>query len=399
MKTLLQPFRTSPKIQKRIQGHLPKLKTEIKSFRIPVSSPDLTINEERYVQLAMASKWISCRGPYIEKFERAFAAKISKTKYAIAVNSGTSALHLSLLACNIGPGDEVIIPAFTMIATANAVRYTGAVPVFVDADAKTWNLDVARIEAKVTKRTKAIIPVHIYGLSADMRPIKAVAKKYGLWVIEDAAEAHGAEYHGDRVGGLGDAAAFSFFANKIITTGQGGMITTNNKKIADITRTLRGHAFTHDYHFWHLFVGYSYEMTSLAAAIGLGQTERFNEFVAKRRQHSARYAKLLRDIPGITPQSVPKGYLSAHWMYGILIDRALYGMSRNELRMMLAKKGIETRPFFVPMHLQPPYQSDANSAYPVSELLCRDGLYLPSGSALTDKEITEVASRIGNHGE
>jgi perosamine synthetase len=395
MKTLLQPFHLSRTAKKSIQKHLPRLKTEhIHPYRIPVSCPDISEKEERYVRLAMESKWISGKGPYVEKFEQLFASQVSHTKYAIAVNSGTSALHLSLLACNIGPGDEVIIPTFTMIATANAVRYTGATPVCVDADLATWNMDVTKIEARITKRTKAIAPVHIYGLPVDMHPIQKLAKKYGLWVIEDAAEAHGAEYRGHRVGGLGDVAAFSFFANKIITTGEGGMITTNNKKIAHVVRTLRGHAFTRDYHFWHQYVGYSYEMTNLAAGVGLGQTERFRTFVAKRKKHAMLYTKLLHGIPGITTPPQLRGYVSANWMYGVLVDSTKYGVNRNDLRMILAKKGIETRPFFVPIHMQPPYQLASVGSYPVSEKLCCDGLYLPSGSTLTDDEITYVATII-----
>jgi len=392
MKKTLTPYRIDPRGMKRIQPFLPKFEPVImRQAKIPVCEPDLTSRESGYVHAAMKSTWISGTGKYVELFEKEYAKRVSKTKYAVAVNSGTSALHLSLVACNIGPGDEVILPTFTMIATVNAVRYCGATPVLVDADPATWNMDVGGIARKITKKTRAIMPVHIYGLPVDMDPIRKLAKKHGLWVIEDASEAHGATYKGRSVGSLGDIAAFSLFANKIIATGEGGIITTDNKKLADVVRLLRGHAFTPSHHFWHQYVGYSYEMTNLAAAVGLGQTERVRELVGKRRKNGALYSRLLRNIPGITVPVEPTGYTNVYWMYCIVVDQKKYGIDRDALRDLLARKGIETRTFFVPIHFQPPYHDQfAGEQFPVADVLCRDGLYLPSASTLTQAEIRKV---------
>jgi perosamine synthetase len=396
MKKMLSAYRIPREGMRRINRFIPKFEPVImRHAAIPVCEPDLTKKEFDYVKEAMASSWISGSGPFVARFENEYAKRVSRTKYAITVNSGTSALHLALVACGIGPGDEVILPTFTMIASVNAVRYCGATPVLVDADPITWNMAVADIEKKITKKTRAIMPVHIYGLPVDMDPITKLAKKHGLWVIEDASEAHGATYKGKAVGSLGDIAAFSLFANKIIATGEGGIITTDNKKLADVIRLLRGHAFTPSHHFWHQYVGYSYEMTNLSAAVGLGQTERVTELIRKRRKNGARYSKLLRDIPGITVPVEPKGYTNVYWMYCILVDKKRYGMDRDALRAVLAKKGIETRTFFVPIHFQPTYYEQyKRETFPVSEMLCRDGLYLPSASTLTEQQIAAVVSVI-----
>lgn len=399
MKKILTPYRIPSQGMKRIRQFLPKFEPVIlRQAKIPVCAPDLTGRETGYVHEAIKSTWISGTGKFVELFEKEYARRVSKTKYAIAVNSGTSALHLSLVACNIGPGDEVILPTFTMIATVNAVRYCGATPVLVDSDPVTWNMDVTKIAAKITKRTRAIMPVHIYGLPVDMDPINSLAKKHGLWVIEDASEAHGATYKGRSVGSLGHMAAFSLFANKIVATGEGGIITTNDKKLADLVRLLRGHAFTPSHHFWHQYVGYSYEMTNLAAAVGFGQAERVDELVAKRRRNGIMYSKLLRNIPGITVPVEPKGYTNVYWMYCIVVDKYAYGIDRDALREALAKKGIETRTFFVPIHFQPPYYAQfADEKFPVADALCRDGLYLPSASTLTKAEIVHVVAVIRQH--
>ncbi|MDP3789898.1 MAG: DegT/DnrJ/EryC1/StrS family aminotransferase, partial [Candidatus Omnitrophota bacterium] len=249
----------------------PRLKPSIR--KIPVSEPLLKGNELKYLTKCIKSNWISSAGNYVERFEKKFS-RCCEAGYGIACTSGTTALHLALTGFGIGRGDEVIIPTFTMIATANAVSYTGAKPVLVDSEPRTWNIDPAKIEEKITRRTKAIIAVHTYGHPAEMDRIRAIAKRYRLFVIEDAAEAHGAEYKGKRAGSIGDAACFSFYANKIITTGEGGMITTNNKKFAEFTGNLRDHAFSKERHFWHKYLGYNYRMTNLQAAVGLAQAER-----------------------------------------------------------------------------------------------------------------------------
>jgi perosamine synthetase len=251
------------------------------------------------------------------------------------------------------------------------------------------------VEAKITPRTRAIVPVHIYGHPTDMDPLRELAAKHGIMVIEDAAEAHGAEYKGRRSGGLGDAAGFSFYGNKIITTGEGGMVTTDNREIAQLAWNLRDHAFSHERHFWHKFVGFNYRMTNLQAAVGLAQVEQLDEFVAARRRNAAEYSRRLDTIPGIrTPAEAPWAK-NVYWMYGVLVDEAEFGLNRDQLRQVLADEGIETRTFFIPMHCQPVYwQQYKGERYPVAEDLCKRGFYLPSASSLSMEEIAYVTDVI-----
>jgi perosamine synthetase len=360
---------------------------------IPVCEPTLAGNEAKYVMDCLESNWISSAGKYIPEFEEGFAAECD-CKYGVACANGTVALHLGLSALGLGPGDEVVLPTFTMIASINAVAYTGATPVLVDNEPCTWNLDVEQVAAKVTPRTKAIMPVHIYGHPADMDPLMDLADRHGIFVLEDAAEAHGAEYKGRRAGGLGHAGGFSFYANKIITTGEGGMITTNDAKLATLSRNLRDHAFSNERHFWHKYMGFNYRMTNMQAAVGLAQTEQLGAFVDKRRRNAALYTGLLKDIPGIvTPPEA--GYAkNVFWMYSILVEDE-FGMTRDELRGYLARYGIETRTFFIPMHLQPIYFMEfKGQRYPVSEMLCQRGFYLPSASSLTEPQIRYIAGVI-----
>ncbi len=360
---------------------------------IPVSEPSLKGNELRYVTECVESNWISSAGPFVKRFEEQFAAAAG-CEFGVACCSGTTALHLALAALGIGPGDEVLLPTFTMVATASAVHYVGATAVLIDAEPETWNLDVGQIEAKITPRTKAIIVVHTYGHPADMDAVMAIARRHNLYVVEDAAEAHGAQYQGRPVGSLGDVACFSFYANKIITTGEGGMVTSNNREIAAMARRLRDHAFSDERHFWHQYRGFSYRMTSLQAAIGLAQTERLGELVEQRRNNAALYRECLNGVPGLSlPQERP-GIRNVFWMYGLMIEDD-FGCSRDELRHRLAADGIETRSFFVPIHLQPVHftQYDAH-LYPVSDALCQKGMYLPSSSALTEAEIRYVAHAV-----
>lgn len=381
-----------------IEKLLPKPEpTVIKSrYRkiIPVCEPKLDGKELQYVSACIRDNWISSAGSFIDKFENAFARRCG-VKYAVTCSSGTAALHLALAALGIKKNDEVIIPAFTMIATANAVIYQSARPVLVDADPLTWNINTRKIEEKITKRTKAIIPVHTYGLPADMERISFFAKKHDLFVIEDAAEAIGAEYKGRKVGGLGDVACFSLYANKIITTGEGGIITTNNEKIARQARILRGHAFSEERHFWHKYLGFNYRMTNLQAAIGLAQTERFSALVEARIRNAGYYGRLLRKVKGINLPPEVRGVKNIHWMYSILIEDD-FGLSRDDLRAYLAKRGIETRSFFIPIHLQPIYAKFYRQRFPVAEELCRKGLYLPSGPTLTKKDIEYVAACVAS---
>ena len=373
-----------------LPGREPKL---IGDKIISVCEPMLEGNEAKYVADCIRSTWISSAGSYVTRFEEKFSAACG-TRYAVACSSGTAALHLALAAIEIGKEDEVIIPAFTMISTALAVTYTGARAVLVDAEARTWNMDCDLIEEKMTKKTKAIMPVHTYGNPAIMDRILEIARKHKVCVIEDAAEAHGAEYKGKKVGGIGDIGCFSFYANKIITTGEGGILVTNNEQVAQTSRKLRDMYFSDERHFYHRRIGFNYRMTNLQAAVGLAQTERFDEFVKTRRENAMLYASLLKSIVGLSLMPETPSAKSVYWMYSILVEDD-FPLTRDQLRKRLADNGIETRSFFVPMHLQPVYLNIyKGEKYPVAEELCRKGMYLPSASGLTKEEIAYVVDTI-----
>jgi perosamine synthetase len=404
---MLQPIELLPEdlgdLADAIPGQEPELRISIpripiSEFKmegtiIPVCEPTLGGNESHYVMDCLNTNWISSAGKYIDLFEQEFSRKVGCER-GIACVSGTAALHLITAALGLGPGDEVIIPTHTMVATAYAVSYTGARPILVDSERKTWNMDVSQIEAKITDRTKAIIVVHTYGHPVDMDPVLDIARRHDLVVVEDAAEAHGAEYKDRLAGSLADAAAFSFYANKIITTGEGGMITTNNTRLAETVRTLRDHAFSKERHFWHKFIGYSFRMTNLQAAVGLAQTEQMEGFVGRRRENAALYTSLLQDVEGLSLPVEEPWAKNVYWMYGMLVEDE-FGATRDELRRGLAGQGIETRTFFIPMHLQPIYHGDyQGERYPVAEDLCRRGLYLPSASSLTESEIESVVRAV-----
>lgn len=359
----------------------------------PVAETYLVGNERAYLNQCIDSNWISSRGPFVDKFERAFARE-ADCEHAVACANGTVALHLVLAALGIGPGDEVILPAFTMIATANAVQYTGAKLVLVDSEPMSLNIDPALIERAITKNTKAIIVVHTYGHPAQMHRLLEIADARDLYLIEDAAEAHGAEISGKRVGSFGLAGTFSFYANKIVTTGEGGMVTTCDAEFGQIVRRLRDHAFHPERHFWHEYVGFNYRMTNLQAAVGLAQTERIDEIVAARQRLTGWYHDRLRNCPGLRlPQESP-GMRSVFWMYGIRVNSS-FGCTSHALRVQLAARGIETRSFFVPMHIQPIYIDQfRGQSFPVAEDLCRTGLYLPTSEALTEKDINWICGQI-----
>lgn len=362
---------------------------------IPVCEPFLSGKELEYVTDCLKSNWISSRGKYIQEFEQSFA-RYCGCQYGVSTTNGTTALHLALVSLGIEAGDEVIMPTFTMIATAFAVAYTGAKPVLVDAEAKTWNTDASQIEARITPRTKVIMPVHIYGHPCDMDPIMKIARKHHLRVIEDAAEAHGAEYKGRKVGGIGDVNCFSFYANKIITTGEGGMVVTDNADIAERARALKDLAHSRDKRFLHTDIGFNYRMTNLQAAIGLAQFERIEELVDRRRAHAHLYNSLLKDVEGVRLPPEKRWAKNVYWMYGILIEDS-FGATRDELMERLKDRGIETRAFFIPVHQQPAFVKMGlfrGEGYPVAEVLSREGLYLPSGSGLTEEQIQEVCGAI-----
>jgi perosamine synthetase len=385
-------------IRHLVPGAEPKVQPAVRAAAnvravIPVSEPSLDGNERRYLNECVESNWISSAGPFVGRFESRFAEAMG-CRFGVACCSGTTALHLALAALGIGPGDEVIVPTFTMVATASAVHYVGATTVLVDSEADTWNLDPAQLESKITPRTRAIVVVHVYGHPADMDAVLDIARRHGLYVIEDAAEAHGASYRGRPVGSLGDVACFSFYANKIITTGEGGMVTTNDPDIARTVRRLRDHAFSDERHFWHEYRGFSYRMTSLQAAIGLAQTERLAELVERRRSNAALYRDRLQGVPGLSMPRERPGVRSVFWMFGVTVEEE-FGCSRDELRGRLACVGVETRTFFVPVHLQPVHFTHYNpSLYPVADALCRKGLYLPSSAGLTEAEILCVADAV-----
>lgn len=360
---------------------------------IPVSEPSIGKKEIEYVNQALKSGWISSKGKFIDKFEEKFA-KYCGVRYAVSTTSGTAALHLALASLNITRDDEVIIPTFTMIATAFTVVYCDATPVLVDAESETFNIDPQKIEEKITKKTKAIMVVHLYGHPCDMNPILQIAKKHKLLVIEDAAEAHGAEYKRKKVGSFGDVGCFSFYGNKIITTGEGGMIVTNNKKLAERAKLLKNMAFGQGVHkFEHLAVGYNYRFTNVQAAIGLAQMERIEKIIYLKRKIARQYNRSLRNIADLTTPVEKEGVKNVYWMYTILVD----GGKRDWLIDKLAKKDIETRPFFVPIHQQPVFKKQGlfyKEKYPIAERISKMGLYLPSSPKLTLKEIEFISSTI-----
>ncbi|MDM8532058.1 DegT/DnrJ/EryC1/StrS family aminotransferase [Anaerolineales bacterium HSG25] len=372
---------------------IPVSQLDLSSRIIPVCEPTLGGREAEYLMDCVESNWISSAGKYIPQFEQQFAAEAG-AKYGIACLNGTIALHLALAALDLQPDDEVILPTFTMIATINAITYVGAKPVLIDSEPDTWNMDVNQLADKITPRTKAIIPVHTYGHPVDMDPLMEIANQHGILVFEDAAEAHGAEYKGRRTGSLGHAGVFSFYANKIITTGEGGMITTNDEKLARLTENLRDHAFSSERHFWHKYVGFNYRMTNLQAAVGLAQVEQMDTFINSRRRNAALYSRLLSEIPGIITPPETEHVKNVFWMYSILVNDE-FGMTRDGLRTFLAKHGIETRTFFIPMHLQPIYyKAYKGQRYPVSEMLCQHGLYLPSASSLNEHHIRYIVDMV-----
>ncbi|MDI6792380.1 MAG: DegT/DnrJ/EryC1/StrS family aminotransferase [bacterium] len=365
---------------------------------IPVCEPTLLGNEQTYVAEAMETGWISSAGKFIPAFEEAFAAYCG-VKYGVAVCNGTDAIHLALVALGIGPGDEVIIPDFTMIASAFTVCYTGAKPVFVDAEPYTWNIDPARIKEKVTSQTKAIMPVHIYGHPCEMESILEIASKYGLFVIEDAAEAHGAEYKGKKAGDFGDISAFSFFANKNITTGEGGMVVTNNKELYNRARYYKNLCFPLDAPrtYLHENIGFNYRMSNLHAAVGLAQVEKADEYRAMRIRSAHLYRKYLCNVSGITLQPELPGCLNVYWMNGVLVTPGVYRHTRDELVAYLKTQGIDTRNFFIGMHRQPSLKKfgcNMEGDYPVSDNLATNGFYLPSASHLTSDQIRFISEQI-----
>jgi len=364
---------------------------------IPVCEPLLAGNELKYVTDAVASGWISSTGGYVGKFEQAFADYLG-VAHAITCNSGTAALHLACKALGLGQGDEVILPTFTMTASAFAVTYCGAMPVFVDCDRETWTLVPEQIAAKITARTRAIMPVHIYGHPCDMDPILEVAARHDLAIIEDAAEALGSDYRQRSCGTLGQAGCFSFYANKLVTCGEGGMVVTDSAAIAEQVHYYKNMCFPvgGDRNYRHAHIGYNYRLPNTAAAIGLAQVERAGDYLAMRRRNAAHYNNALAAIPGLTLPVEKDWAINSYWMYGILIEDD-FGLARDQVMAGLLHKGIDCRCFFQPMHQQGSllaYGCNGAGDFPVAEELARRGLYLPSGSGLSEKQIFYIAQSL-----
>ncbi|MFH1235299.1 MAG: DegT/DnrJ/EryC1/StrS family aminotransferase [Candidatus Diapherotrites archaeon] len=361
--------------------------------RIPVSSVALAGNELKYLKECVETKWVSSEGEFVKKFEQEFA-KYCGTRHAVSVSNGTHALHLALLCHGIKAGDEVIVPDLTFVATANAVAYIGAKPVCADIDRETWNIGPEKIKPLISKKTKAIIPVHLYGLPCEMDEINEIAEKQGLAVIEDSAESIGAEYKGKKAGNLGHSAIFSLYGNKVITTGEGGMITTNDAGIAEKANYLKNHAMSKERRYFHTELGFNYRMTNLQAAFGLAQLEGLDGFLMDRKKIAETYGELFSKTKGIT-LPLEKPYLkNTFWTYSVLIEKE-FGISSAELQKKLGEKGIDTRPFFAPISKMPYFKS-LGFKCPVSCDVSERGISLPTFSGLTGEQIERVIAEIKN---
>lgn len=362
---------------------------------IPVNTPLLSGNEKKYLSECIDSGWISSEGPFVKRFEAEFPARVGR-KFGVTVCNGSVALDAALAALNLEKGDEVIMPAFTIISCASAILRAGAIPVLVDADPLTWNMDVNQIAGKITSRTKAIMVVHIYGLPVDMDPVLIIANKYGLKIIEDAAEMHGQTYKGKPCGSFGDISTFSFYANKHITTGEGGMIVTNDEKLAQRCRFLRNLYFIPEKRFIHYELGYNFRMTNIQAALGVAQLEQLDNFIERKRKTGRMYNELLSPLKEVLqlPLAVTGYAENIYWVYGMLSKDE---ETTNKIVDQLKEKGIGTRPFFWPMHEQPVFQQMGlfkDEHYPVSEKIARNGFYIPSGLGLKDEEVELVAHEL-----
>jgi len=360
-------------------------------YTIPIYQPDLSGNEKKYVNECIDTSWISSRGRFVNEFEARFAQRIG-VQHAASVCNGTVALHLALLTLGIGPGDEVIVPTLTYIASVNAIAYTGATPVFVDSLRDTWQIDPEDVRRHITPRTRAIMPVHLYGQSCDMDALMAIAAEHRLFVVEDCAEAIGTMYKGRSVGTFGDISTFSFFGNKTITTGEGGMVVSNDKTLIERSRHLKGQGLAAHREYWHDVVGYNYRMTNIEAAIGLAQLERADGFIARKRELAQRYAAGLKNVKVEMHAEAPDT-LHSYWMVSILVERP---EQRDPLREHLASAGIETRPLFYPVHTMPMYARSYRK-HRVAEDLAWRGINLPSWPGLSDAQVDTITQAIAAH--
>ena len=360
---------------------------------IPVNTPAFLGNEKKYLSECIDTGWVSSEGPFVEKFEHLFSAKVNK-KYGIAVSNGTVAIDAAIESLNLKPGDEIILPAFTIISCIAQIVRSGITPVLVDSDPKTLNMNVAEIETKITSNTKAIMVVHIYGLPVDMDSISVIINKHKLILIEDAAEMHGQTFKGIPCGSFGDISTFSFYSNKHITTGEGGMILTNSQEYAESCKSLRNLCFEIDNRFVHKRLGWNLRMTNLQAAVGVAQIERLDEIVIKKRYIGKKYNQLLKNLPMVTlPLEKIEGAENIYWVYSLILDENLPFDAKFVINY-LQENGIGSRPFFCPMHMQPILKSKnlfINQSFPVAESLYKRGFYIPSGLGLADSDLERVA--------
>ena len=356
--------------------------------RIPIYRPDLGGNVKQYVNECLDTSWISSRGRFVGDFEAKFAERIG-VNHAASVCNGTVALHLALVALGIGPQDEVLVPTLTYVASVNAIAYTGATPVFVDSVRSTWQMDPQDVRRHITPKTRAIMVVHLYGQSCDMQALSDIAREHRLFLVEDCAEAFGTLYAGRHVGTFGDISTFSFFGNKTITTGEGGMVVTNDKTLNERARHFKGQGLAEHREYWHDVVGYNYRMTNIAAAIGLAQLERADEFIGRKRELAAHYASALEGLPVELHAEAPDT-LHSYWMVSLLVPRP---EQRDGLRAQLAADGIETRPLFYPVHTMPMYARSYRK-HAVAEDLAWRGINLPSWPGLSPHEVTLIAASV-----
>jgi perosamine synthetase len=362
---------------------------------IPVCEPLVTAREIELVLDCLKTGWISSAGKYLEQFEEGWASYCTMP-HGIAMSNGTTALQVAVRLLDLKPGDEVILPTFTIISCAQAITYCGGTPVLVDTNPRNWQMDISQIEDRITPRTRAIMVVHIYGHPADMDPILEIAQKHGLMVIEDAAEAHGAEYKGKKCGGFGDISVFSFYANKLITTGEGGMVLTKRGDLAEKARSLRNLCFQKKKRFLHDELGYNFRLTNIQAALGVAQLERIEQIVERKRAIAHAYSERFKDVEGIELPVEEQWAKNVYWVYGIILKEQT-GLDGTQGAQKLAAKGVETRPFFFGMHEQPVFRAMGlfgNEGYPIAERLARQGLYIPSGLTIRDDEIEKVSEAV-----
>jgi perosamine synthetase len=362
---------------------------------IPVCEPLLTQKEEELVLDCLRSGWVSSAGEYLDRFEKGWAAYCGM-KHGIALSSGTTGLEIAVRLLDLIPGDEVIMSAFTIISCAQAILACGGVPVLVDSDPVNWQMDVSQIRQKISPRTRAIMVVHIYGHPANMDPIMDIAAEFQLKVIEDAAETHGAEYKGQKCGGLGDLGVFSFYANKLITTGEGGMVLTRDDALAERSRALRNLCFQKKQRFFHEELGYNYRMTNMQAALGVAQLSRISRIVEQKRTIASAYSERLGDLSGLNLPVEESWAKNVYWVYGVVLEEGT-GLDAKQFARKLFEKGVGTRPFFLGMHEQPVFHKMGlfqDEKHPVAERLARQGLYLPTGLTIKVNEIDQVCDAV-----